>query len=298
MSRFARRRKATRTVDLLIAGDGGQPEITRVTLRRINNAQAAVHGLERLLVMADVAKAQEPAKPAVVTKAERIAAQLAGIRSDLTVYSAAQQEQATAHIAALEAEQQRARSDGKRQALAEQLNNGTEEIPGALVRLLLQQRDLLRKKAAADHAVAAHEAGRLAAMARSIGKPRTQQAASDRAAIVCAAVTHHQSLIPNPQIERRDLDPDNPTHWIPHPETPQPEPVQLTTDRKQVNHETGIWLLSETHTSSEIALLAEVAYLHAVGGEEGRAALSRFRRQPPTARRDVSPQQGQGAVGG
>lgn len=310
MSRFARRRQVDKTVDLIVVGPEGGPEILRVTLKRISNAEAAGHGLERLMVMADVAKLETAHKPAVVKQAEDVAARLKATQSDLSAYTPEQTEAALEHIlradkalrenpeylhkeADEDLPQKQARA-ARQQRLTDHYEK-VEGIPPALIRLLLKRRKLLEEQQRAELAVTQHETGRLAGMARSIGKARTQQAATDRAAIVCAAVTHHQSLIPVDSINRANLDPTNPAHWQPHPDTPQPEPIQLTADENRVDEDAGIFLLSQVHTSAEIAILAEHAYLHAVGGEEGRAALARFRQGTPPDGGDVPDQPGQGA---
>lgn len=295
MSRFARRQQAPRTVDLLTVGENGDPEILRVTLRRITNAQAAEHGLHRLLVMAEADRQRPAHTPSVVRRAEQILAQLAGVRSDLGAYAAEAIAAARQHIEATDA---RLVSEGiegathpdRQEEVLSAYADGSH--PDGLIRLLLAERRLVRESAAAEVQVAQHEVQRLASMARQVGTAGTRAGAEQRAAIVCAAVTHLQTLVPVEGIEA--LDPGVPEHWRPHPDEPAPLPVQLVLEGPADEESTPArWPLT-IFSSSEISTLAEAAYLHAVGGEEGRAALQRFRQRSQADGRHVAdvPRQG------
>ena len=294
MSRFARRRQRPKTVDLLTAGENG-PELLRVTLRRISSADAAQHGLHRILVLAEVTKQSPAHTPQVVREAQRLVARLKGVRSDLSAYDGEQVQLARLHIDAVEFQlteqlteeglggevenpQQRREQREQRQARI-QAAYESAAFPPALIRLLLAERKLAQQHSEAEHRIA------------SAG---SRAGAEQRAAIVCAAVTHTQTLVPVAGVEA--LDPDNPEHWQPHPLEPQPEPLQLVIDGEvDESSSPPRYPLALVFTSSEIATLGEAAYLHAVGGQEGRAALERFRRATSAAGGAVAPEQRQGA---
>lgn len=309
MSRFARRRQRPKTVDLLTAGEDG-PELLRVTLRRISSADAAQHGLHRILVLAEVTKQRPAHTPQVIREAQRLVGRLKGVRSDLSAYDGEQVKLARLHIDAVEFQlteqlteegsggevehpQQRREQREQRQARI-QAAYESAAFPPALIRLLLAERKLAKQHSEAEHRIAQHEVGKMAGLARAVGSAGSRAGAEQRAAIVCAAVTHTQTLVPVAGVEA--LDPDNPEHWQPHPEEPHPEALQLCIDGEvDESSSPPRYPLALVFTSSEIAILGEAAYLHAVGGQEGRAALERFRRATPAAGGAVAPEQRQGA---
>lgn len=310
MSRFARRQLKSRTVDLLTVDDAGQPELLRVTIRRIDNAMAAAHGLHRLLVMGEAAKQRPAHTPEPVRRAELLANRLRGVRTDLVAYAESSEGEAEARPsivdgarAAIEAvdlqlaEQLQTPAKGDPQSRAERqamvdaayLDTG---YPAGLVRLLLAERELVYKFEQAEHEVSLISSGRLVGIARNIGTAGTTQAAEQRAAIVCAAVSHFQAFVVAAGVTRPD--PGVPAHWVPHADEPAPVRVQLVREgNPDESAEPPIYPLTIL-TSSEVSTLAEQSYLHAVGGEEGKAALNRFRQQSPADGGNVANEPRQG----
>ena len=316
MSRFARRQLQSKTIDLLTVDDVGNPELLRVTIRRIDNAQAAEHGLQRLLVMGEAARQRPAHTPEPVRRAQHLASRLKGVRSDLAVYSEEKKEgeegevhvRGPAVVAAREAieavdiqlaEAHAAAPDDDAPTLSRQEKQAAVEAaylstghPAGLIRLLLTERDLLHKLRQAEHEVTLIHSGRMVGIARQIGSAGTKQGALQRAAIVCAAVTHFQTLVVAPGVTAPDV--DVPEHWTPHPDEPQPERVQLVQTGEADEASTPKIYPLAVLTSSEVSTIAEAAYLHAVGGEQGKAALERFRQQSKADGRDVAAESGQG----